>query len=324
MFRLSFFLLGLLLLVRVATSFIRAASAGEPCWRSSPARILVGGEKHHRKKLVWGGVTDIFRRRRRQSSTASSTRTARSRTAPPGTCAGGSANDLRRYQHGWTTAAALLVQQPTRQIEKRRLRSRCQRTSSSCPVFSKRRRPRRSIVVLKMHYEGFYEGGYENDDDDDDDEPTIRPYGSRSLAWTRRYRALITYETARKMATKLGLQSQQEWEEYLEGGISGGNRNKYLISRPNVMYEPEWTTWEDFLGTIRPYHETKHLVNHVLQLQTLEEYTNFVTSNPNRAEGLRIPLKPEIVYKQKGWVSEAAFFSKDDDQQDEGDYRCCM
>jgi hypothetical protein len=61
---------------------------------------------------------------------------------------------------------------------------------------------------------------------------------------------------------------------------------------------------------MRPYDETAHMVQNVLKLTSMEEYIKFVMTDPKRAEGLRIPSKPDIVYKDKGWISREAFFGK--------------
>ena len=139
------------------------------------------------------------------------------------------------------------------------------------------------------------------DDDNDSDESAPTAYGNRSLAWTNRYRRLIPYEFARSQAMSLGLSSEEEWQAI-------GHQGPYMISRPDEMYQEEWISWDEFLGVIRPYEETKQLVQYVLKLKSMEEYRQFVKSDPKRAEGLRIPAKPDIVYKDKGWQGLGVFF----------------
>lgn len=131
-------------------------------------------------------------------------------------------------------------------------------------------------------------------------------YGKRSLSWTRRYRRLLPYESARKSVMELGLRSKQEWDEYVQDGkVFHG---PYLPSRPDEMYSSEWTSWDEFLGLMRPYEETRNIVQNVLHLKTMEEYRNFVKDNVKRAEGLRIPALPSIVYKDQGWIDFEHFF----------------
>jgi len=154
-------------------------------------------------------------------------------------------------------------------------------------------------------------GDHKDDDDDDDDENEGQtPYRNRSLAWTNRYRKLIPYEKARAMAMTLGLQSEQDWDDFLEAGRVY-QFGPYLPNRPDEMYVDDWVSWEEFLGVMRPYEETRQLVQHVLKLSSMQEYRAFVKADPKRAEGLRIPAKPEIVYKDDGWISEEHFFCCD-------------
>jgi hypothetical protein len=139
------------------------------------------------------------------------------------------------------------------------------------------------------------------DDDDGGDEVTQTAYGSRSLAWTNRYRRLVPYEYTRTQAMSLGLSSKEEWQAL-------GHQGPYMISRPDEMYEEEWISWEEFLGVMRPYAETKQIVQYILKLKSMDEYRQFVKSDTKRAEGLRIPAKPDIVYRDSGWQGSEVFF----------------
>eukprot|EP00978_Attheya_sp_CCMP212_P017779 scaffold47864_cov48-Attheya_sp.AAC.3 len=112
----------------------------------------------------------------------------------------------------------------------------------------------------------------------------------------------------RKSVIELGLRSKDEWDEYVaDGKVDHG---AYLPNHPDEMYAEEWVSWDEFLGLMRPYDETAHMVQNVLQLTSMEEYIEFVMKDTKRAEGLRIPSKPDIVYKDKGWISREAFFGK--------------
>ena len=132
------------------------------------------------------------------------------------------------------------------------------------------------------------------------------PYKNRSLAWTNRYRKLIPYESARSRAISLGLRSKAEWDEYQKDGECH-EHGPYLPSRPDLMYPDDWVGWEEFLGIMRSYDEARDLVR-TLGIQNFEEYQDFVNCNTKRAEGLRIPAKPQIVYRDKGWTSFEDFF----------------
>ena len=142
------------------------------------------------------------------------------------------------------------------------------------------------------------------EEEEDDDHPEA--YRSRSLRWTNQYRKLIPYEKARQSIMEMGFTCKQDWDDYMaDGKVYHG---PYLPNHPDEMYADEWVSWDEFLGLMRPYDETRELVQTVLKLQNLEEYTRFIDEDPKRAEGLRIPLKPHIVYKDKGWISFEQFF----------------
>lgn len=134
-------------------------------------------------------------------------------------------------------------------------------------------------------------------------------YGSRSLYWAQKFRKLFPYETARTSVMELGLRSKAEWDEYVENGKEF--HGPYLPNHPDQMYVDDWVSWDEFLGLRRSYNETKGLAR-MLGLSSLCEYQEFVRADSKRAEGLRIPLKPEIVYSDD-WVSEDHFFSMENE-----------
>ncbi|KAI2500496.1 hypothetical protein MHU86_13987 [Fragilaria crotonensis] len=143
-----------------------------------------------------------------------------------------------------------------------------------------------------------------DDDDDDDDTQSLQPYRNRSLAWTNKYRALLPYEQARSKVIAMGFYSKSDWDDY----VSDGSNGPYLPNHPDEMYAADWVSWEEFLGLMRDHDDARHVVQHVLQVTTLEDYTNFIQADPKRAEHLRIPLKPHVVYRDKGWISYDHFF----------------
>mmetsp|Transcript_26177 Transcript_26177/g.77456 ORF Transcript_26177/g.77456 Transcript_26177/m.77456 type:complete len:207 (-) Transcript_26177:50-670(-) len=142
-------------------------------------------------------------------------------------------------------------------------------------------------------------------EDEDDEEEEIKPYGNRSLAWTKRYRRLNPYEKVRRRVLKFGHRSKADWDECVASGLQG----QYVPARPDEMFASEWTSWEEFLGLMRPYEETRNLAVNVLGLKSFDTYILFVRQNPKRAEGLRIPLRPDLVYKSE-WVDEESFFGE--------------
>jgi hypothetical protein len=159
-------------------------------------------------------------------------------------------------------------------------------------------------------------GGYErssiddgdDDDDDVDDEAPRRAYGNRSLQWTERYRRVLPYERARKIAMSLGLRGKEDWDDLLADGIVF--RGPYLPTRPDDMYSEDWVSWDEFLGVMREYDDARRIVQQVLRLRTMDDYRAFVAADVKRAEGLRIPAMPDVVYNDRGWVDEDHFFNR--------------
>ncbi|KAL7443001.1 hypothetical protein ACHAXH_008883 [Discostella pseudostelligera] len=141
------------------------------------------------------------------------------------------------------------------------------------------------------------------DEDDNDDVPTVKPYRNRSLAWTLRYRKLNPYEKARARVISFGHRSKEDWDE----AASSGQLGQYVPTYPDEMYAPEWVGWDEWLGLMRSYNDTQQLAASILGLKSLEEYYFFVKSDSKRAEGLRIPLRPELYYEDE-WIDEKSFF----------------
>ena len=147
----------------------------------------------------------------------------------------------------------------------------------------------------------------EEKEEEEQEDEALSPYGHRSLAWTKWYRNAIPYEKARRRAMDLGLSTKEEWDDLL---IKAGKiyHESYLISRPEEMYQEDWVSWEVFLGAMRTFEETRDIVQNVLHLSNMEEYVAFISHDPKRAEGLRIPAKPDVFYKSNGWEGPEHFF----------------
>jgi hypothetical protein len=171
-----------------------------------------------------------------------------------------------------------------------------------------------SSYVAEPKYRSFWGTTQLNNNDDattyyeeygDDDEPTVKPYRNRSLAWTLRYRKLNPYEKARARVISFGHRSKDDWDE----AASSGQLGQYVPTYPDEMYAPEWVGWDEWLGLMRSYNDTQQLVTTILGLKSLDEYFIFVKSDSKRAEGLRIPLRPDLYYENE-WIDEDKFFKK--------------
>jgi len=135
----------------------------------------------------------------------------------------------------------------------------------------------------------------------EEEDPPQRPYKNRSLFWTNNFRTLIPYDKARSMAIGLGVATKEEYQFYRKG--------PYMICDPEEMYYNDWVGWDEFLGVMRPYDETKEIVQKILRLRDMDAYVSFVKDHTKRASGLRIPAKPDVYYKRsKEWKSFDDFF----------------
>jgi hypothetical protein len=124
------------------------------------------------------------------------------------------------------------------------------------------------------------------------------------MEWTQKYRKLIPYEHARIRAMGLGISSKEEYDKFRS------SYGPYLPTRPHEMYKEEWTSWGEFLGAMGSYESTQVIVRNVLKLTSMEAYLEFVTDHPKRAQGLKIPARPDVYYKSAGWKNSNEFFAK--------------
>jgi len=188
--------------------------------------------------------------------------------------------------------------------------------TTSCSLTNHRRRRRNAPPALFADSNAHSSSQRLEDDNDGDEEEVEKAYGNRSLSWSNRYRKLLPYEYARNRVMSWGLRSKEEYHAEIKG--------PYLPKRPDEMYASDWISWDEFLGVMRPYEDAQHIVQNVLRLESKEEYDNFVLTDKKRAEGLRIPAKPHIVYRDKGWKSFDHFFgirnntNRNDDDESSG------
>ena len=128
--------------------------------------------------------------------------------------------------------------------------------------------------------------------------------GSKNISNVgRKYK---TFKSARKYAQSLKLKSYREWMEYSKkhGFISG------IPSNPRVVYKDKgYISINDWLGTKKkknyrnfgkPYEQFSEAKNYAisLKLKKSQDWVKF-TKHENFPD--RIPKKPDLHYKDKGW-----------------------
>ena len=122
-----------------------------------------------------------------------------------------------------------------------------------------------------------------------------------------------SFEEARDYVRCLVLRSQKKWKEWSKSG----ERPRDIPSRPDQVYKEEgWLSWGDFLG-YTPGHVAEKRSK--TKRRTFTEARDYVRSFCFKSKeewrewsksGLRpsdIPSDPDLVYKDKGWLSWADF-----------------
>tara|TARA_B100000787_G_scaffold167343_1_gene153937 strand:- start:57 stop:2771 length:2715 start_codon:yes stop_codon:yes gene_type:complete len=127
--------------------------------------------------------------------------------------------------------------------------------------------------------------------------------GSQVLAThLRKYR---TYKEARNYVRKLNLKSAREWEKYSK---SGAKPNDIPSNSQKIYKGKGWESWSDWLGNgffssrgreYKSFEEARDYVRK-LNLKSIKEWQEY---NRSGAIPNDIPLRPQRIYKDKGWKS---------------------
>jgi len=114
-----------------------------------------------------------------------------------------------------------------------------------------------------------------------------------------------SFEEAREFVRALGLKSQIEWNEWR----TSGQKPADIPSTPERTYKGKgWVSLGDWLGTgtiasrkrgYRPFEEAREYVRG-LGLRNRDEWEEWLRSGKKPDD---IPSSPQVVYKDKGWVS---------------------
>jgi hypothetical protein len=116
----------------------------------------------------------------------------------------------------------------------------------------------------------------------------------------------ISFENARKYVHSQKLKSSKYWTIYCKSGKKPDDIPAYPLN----VYKKEWKGMGDWLGTGRipnadlyesgfylPFEKARKFVRS-LNLKTGNEWKHYRSKKPKN-----IPGKPQVVYKNKGWVS---------------------
>lgn len=113
----------------------------------------------------------------------------------------------------------------------------------------------------------------------------------------------LDFANAREYARKLGLSSSSEWKEFYRSDRLPSN----IPKSPSKVYQNEWISWGDWLGTGRIQYQKIKYWNFIdarafvrgLSLKTKTEWENFCKSNQKPNE---LPRNPKSKYKRE-WLS---------------------
>ncbi|HWA85892.1 MAG TPA: DEAD/DEAH box helicase family protein [Opitutus sp.] len=138
----------------------------------------------------------------------------------------------------------------------------------------------------------------------------------------RRSSRFRDFESARAFARSLQLKSSTEWYGYLHGARpEKGEKPDDIPSSPNHVYSDNWLGWGDWLGTgnvapfrkvFRPFAEARAFAR-TLGLRTSEDWDRWGRMPGNRP--LDIPSRPEVAYRDQGWISYADFLQATKDSE---------
>jgi hypothetical protein len=124
----------------------------------------------------------------------------------------------------------------------------------------------------------------------------------------------LSYNETKKWVSKnLNAKSSVEWHKLIEGG----EIPEYIPKSPQDVYNKDWVSWNDFLGTNNkrpsdykyiPLKEAKKYIQENLGVKSKLEWRELVLDKKIPSN---IPNRPERYYKSRGWTSWGDFFGTD-------------
>ena len=130
----------------------------------------------------------------------------------------------------------------------------------------------------------------------------------------------LSFTDARQFARTLGFEYREEWEVYIKGLYSEREPlPEYIPSDPDIVYRYKgWLNCEDLL--IIPeskvaYSEFREAIEFVrsCRLQDKREYRELVLNGLDKLPyyNIFLPEKPELEYKESGWIDWRNFLGND-------------
>jgi len=121
----------------------------------------------------------------------------------------------------------------------------------------------------------------------------------------------LDYEEARDYVRELKLSGQKQWNKYCKGELSIGLKPDGIPARPDHVYiNTGWTDLSNWLGIDSKYRSIEWMkfekareFVHTLGLEKKDQWYDYIKGEMNVNDKPRnIPLRPDSVYKNKGWI----------------------
>ena len=114
-----------------------------------------------------------------------------------------------------------------------------------------------------------------------------------------------SYKELKAFAQRLKIKSNIEWFRFTKTN----KKPKDVPVAPHQVYKDEWEGWPKFLNTNRVYNveypKFDRLKNYIksLNIKTAKEYVKFWREGKLKNNHFYITAKPDVRYRNKGWVS---------------------
>jgi hypothetical protein len=135
---------------------------------------------------------------------------------------------------------------------------------------------------------------------------TYKEYGWTNLPDFFNYKPghrFLPFEQAIKFVRSLGLKKTKEWEKY----CFSGKRPKNIPTDPKAVYKGKFKGLRDWIGLpekrFLQFIEARKYVSNIKSLTGSNWWEWCKTNRPSN-----IPVRPDIIYKDKGWKSWKDWF----------------
>ena len=110
---------------------------------------------------------------------------------------------------------------------------------------------------------------------------------------------VLPFEEAREFVCGLNLKNTSEWKNYLKSGGLPAN----IPTNPNIIYKNKgWLGINHWLG-MEKYLSFNYAKRLIQKNETIKTKSDFINCKQNNLISHKIPINPEVIYKNEGWIS---------------------